>query len=179
MTAAERFSGIGMTSVRTRTRMVERLREQGIKDEVVLAAMNAVPRHIFVEDALASRAYENSPLPIGAGQTISQPFMVAYMVEAAEIDPGDRVLEVGTGSGYAAAVMSRIAGRVYTIERHATLAEVARQRFDRLGYDNIEVRAGDGTDFHAVEHGAVSLTPLQMDLTHHAEMNRVAEWLLD
>ena len=130
----------------TRGRMVDvQIAQRGIRDRRVLRAMREVPREAFVDPDFEEFAYEDTPLPIGKGQTISQPFMVAYMVEAAEIDPGDRVLEVGTGSGYAAAVMSRIAGRVYTIERHATLAEVARQRFDRLGYDNIEVRAGDGT----------------------------------
>ncbi|TIP84183.1 MAG: protein-L-isoaspartate(D-aspartate) O-methyltransferase, partial [Mesorhizobium sp.] len=90
-------------------------------------------------------AYEDGPLPIAEGQTISQPYIVALMIEMAEIGPGDHVLEVGTGSGYAAAVMSRIVERVYTIERHAGLAETARQRFEELGYDNIEVRTGDGT----------------------------------
>ncbi|MBZ9861876.1 protein-L-isoaspartate(D-aspartate) O-methyltransferase [Mesorhizobium sp. CA12] len=130
----------------TRGRMVDvQIAQRGIHDRRVLEAMREVPREVFVDPDFEEFAYEDTPLPIGKGQTISQPFMVAYMIEAAEIDPGDRVLEVGTGSGYAAAVMSRVAARVYTIERHAMLAEIARQRFERLGYDNIEVRAGDGT----------------------------------
>jgi len=119
--------------------------QRGVRDSRVLKAMREVPREAFVDPDFEEFAYEDTPLPIGKGQTISQPFMVAYMIEAADIDPGDRVLEVGTGSGYAAAVMSRIADHVYTIERHASLAEIARQRFELLGYDNIEVRAGDGT----------------------------------
>ncbi|MBZ9883379.1 protein-L-isoaspartate(D-aspartate) O-methyltransferase [Mesorhizobium sp. CA10] len=130
----------------TRGRMVDvQIAQRGIHDRRVLEAMREVPREVFVDPDFEEFAYEDTPLPIGKGQTISQPFMVAYMIEAAEIDPGDRVLEVGTGSGYAAAVMSRVAASVYTIERHAMLAEIARQRFERLGYDNIEVRAGDGT----------------------------------
>ncbi|TPI45472.1 protein-L-isoaspartate(D-aspartate) O-methyltransferase [Mesorhizobium sp. B2-9-1] len=130
----------------TRGRMVDvQIAQRGIHDRRVLEAMREVPREAFVDPDFEEFAYEDTPLPIGKGQTISQPFMVAYMIEAAEIDPGDRVLEVGTGSGYAAAVMSRVAASVYTIERHAMLAEIARQRFERLGYDNIEVRAGDGT----------------------------------
>ncbi|UCI07065.1 protein-L-isoaspartate(D-aspartate) O-methyltransferase [Mesorhizobium sp. B1-1-8] len=129
-----------------RGRMVDiQIAQRGVEDVQVLDAMRQVPREAFVDPDFEEFAYEDSPLPIGKGQTISQPYMVAYMIEAAEIEPGDRVLEVGTGSGYAAAVISRIAGRVYTIERHAALAETARQRFERLGYDNIEVRAGDGT----------------------------------
>jgi protein-L-isoaspartate(D-aspartate) O-methyltransferase len=104
-----------------------------------------VPRERFVSDALAEFAYEDTPLPIEAGQTISQPYIVAHMIEAAEVQPGDRVLEIGAGSGYAAAVMSRIADRVHTIERHPDLAEIARRRFAALGYDNVEVLVGDGT----------------------------------
>ncbi|MCL2296873.1 MAG: protein-L-isoaspartate O-methyltransferase, partial [Proteobacteria bacterium] len=101
----DRFNGIGMTSARTRARMVARLREEGIRDETVLAAMNAVPRHIFVEESLASRAYENTPLPIGHGQTISQPWVVARMTELArQGKPLRNVLEVGSGSGYQTAV---------------------------------------------------------------------------
>ena len=129
-----------------RSRMVDvQIAQRGVRDSRVLKAMREVPREAFVDPDFEEFAYEDTPLPIGKGQTISQPFMVAYMIEAADIDPGDRVLEVGTGSGYAAAVMSRIADHVYTIERHASLAEIARQRFELLGYDNIEVRAGDGT----------------------------------
>src|SRR4051812_32941558 len=146
MTAAERFSGIGMTSVRTRTRMVERLREQGIKDESVLAAMNAVPRHIFVEEALASRAYENSPLPIGAGQTISQPFVVARMSELLRSGRQlHRVLEIGTGCGYQTAVLAQIADEVYTVERIASLVAKARKNLRALKVSNVRIKHGDGS----------------------------------
>jgi protein-L-isoaspartate(D-aspartate) O-methyltransferase len=118
---------------------------RGVHDRYVLDAMRRVPRESFVGDDMREYAYEDSPLPIEAGQTISQPYIVALMVEAAQIRPGDRVLEVGAGSGYAAAVMAAIADQVYTIERHAQLAELARRRFIELGYRNIEVRVGDGT----------------------------------
>ncbi|RWF53424.1 MAG: protein-L-isoaspartate(D-aspartate) O-methyltransferase [Mesorhizobium sp.] len=129
-----------------RDRMVEvQLSRRGIHDREVLEAMREVPREAFVAPGFEEFAYEDGPLPIAEGQTISQPYIVALMIEMAEIGPGGHVLEVGTGSGYAAAVMSRIVERVYTIERHAGLAETARQRFEELGYDNIEVRTGDGT----------------------------------
>ncbi|RUU35373.1 protein-L-isoaspartate(D-aspartate) O-methyltransferase [Mesorhizobium sp. M6A.T.Ca.TU.002.02.2.1] len=129
-----------------RNRMVEvHLSRRGIHDHEVLEAMREVPREAFVAPGFEEFAYEDGPLPIAEGQTISQPYIVALMIEMAEIGPGDHVLEVGTGSGYAAAVMSRIVERVYTIERHAGLAETARQRFEELGYNNIEVRTGDGT----------------------------------
>ncbi|TIT02541.1 protein-L-isoaspartate(D-aspartate) O-methyltransferase [Mesorhizobium sp.] len=129
-----------------RNRMVEvHLSRRGIHDREVLEAMREVPREAFVAPGFEEFAYEDGPLPIAEGQTISQPYIVALMIEMAEIGPGDHVLEVGTGSGYAAAVMSRIVERVYTIERHAGLAETAKQRFEELGYDNIEVRTGDGT----------------------------------
>src|SRR5919201_6305749 len=107
--------------------------------------MRQVPREGFVASGFEEFAYEDSPLPIAAGQTISQPYIVAVMTEAAELKSGDRVLEIGTGSGYAAAVLSRIAAEVYTVERHGALAETAKRRFARLGYRNIEVRHGDGT----------------------------------
>src|SRR5207237_1666188 len=124
--SGEKFNGIGMTSTRTRTRMVERLREQGIKDEAVLAAMAAVPRHIFVEDALAIRAYDDSPLPIGAGQTISQPYVVARMTELLRAGKAlAKVLEIGTGCGYQTAILARIAEEVYTVERIASLVAKA------------------------------------------------------
>src|SRR5688572_15604732 len=112
-----------------RRRMVERqLRARGIRNPYVLAAMGEVPRERFVPERLREFAYEDGPLPIGEEQTISQPYIVALMIEAADVSPGDRVLEVGAGSGYAAAVMSRIADEVYAIERHATLAESAQRR---------------------------------------------------
>ncbi|TPI44404.1 protein-L-isoaspartate(D-aspartate) O-methyltransferase [Mesorhizobium sp. B3-1-6] len=131
---------------RERRRMVDvHLGRRGIHDREILAAMREVPREVFVDPGYEEFAYEDGPLPIAEGQTISQPYIVAFMLEMAEIGPGDQVLEVGTGSGYAAAVMSRIVDHVYTIERHTALAETARHRFQRLGYDNIEVRTGDGT----------------------------------
>jgi len=129
-----------------RARMVERdLRGRGIADSRVLDAMGTVPREAFVASDLREFAYEDAPLPIEQGQTISQPYIVARMLEALGLRGSETVLDVGTGSGYAAAVLSRIANRVYTIERHGPLAEVARRRFRELGYDNIEVRHGDGS----------------------------------
>jgi protein-L-isoaspartate(D-aspartate) O-methyltransferase len=118
---------------------------RGVRDANILEAMRTVPREIFVSERLGEFAYEDTPLPIEAGQTISQPYIVARMIEAAAIEPGDRVLEIGAGSGYAAAVISRIADHVYAIERHAELAELAAKRMARLGYDNVEIRIGDGT----------------------------------
>lgn len=131
---------------RARDRMVEvHLAGRGIRDHRVLEAMRSVPREEFVEPGSEAFAYEDSPMPIGEHQTISQPYIVAFMIQAAEISPGDRVLEVGAGSGYAAAVIGRIAQRVYGIERHASLGQQAGERLARLGYDNIEIRVGDGT----------------------------------
>ena len=131
---------------RARDRMVDvQIARRGVRDRHVLDAMRQVPREAFVEPGFEEFAYEDGPLPIGEGQTISQPYIVALMIEAAEVKPGDRVLEVGAGSGYAAAVLSRIAERVYAIERHPSLGEAARERFGELGYDNIELRVGDGT----------------------------------
>jgi protein-L-isoaspartate(D-aspartate) O-methyltransferase len=118
---------------------------RGIRDQHVLDAMRQVPREAFVEAGLEDLAYEDGPLPIGAGQTISQPYVVALMIEAAAVRPGDRVLEVGAGSGYAAAVLSRIAARVHAIERHASLAAAAERRLEALDYRNVELRVGDGT----------------------------------
>ncbi|MEX0618917.1 MAG: protein-L-isoaspartate(D-aspartate) O-methyltransferase [Pseudohongiellaceae bacterium] len=121
------------------------LRQRGIEDSGVLDAMNEVPREEFVGLDLMEFAYDDSPLPIGEGQTISQPYIVALMTETLRLQPGDKVLEVGTGSGYAAAVLSRLAGEVYTIERHQALTHQAAARFRRLRYGNIEVMCGDGT----------------------------------
>lgn len=136
-----------MTASETqRAAMVEhQITARGISDAALLDAMRAVPREAFVPEALREYAYADSPLPIEAGQTISQPYIVALMIEAARIGPGDRVLEIGLGSGYAAAVMSRIAGRVYAIDRHDELTTLARERMAQLGYANVEIRTADGT----------------------------------
>ncbi|WP_181707234.1 protein-L-isoaspartate(D-aspartate) O-methyltransferase [Chthonobacter rhizosphaerae] len=128
-----------------RRRMVDLIRRAGVRDPDVLAAMEAVPRDAFVPEAERFRAYDDRALPIEAGQTISQPFIVALMAEAARLEPADRVLEIGTGSGYGAAVLSRLAGSVVTVERHPDLAETARRRLAALGYDTVEVVVGDGT----------------------------------
>jgi len=138
-------AGIGMTSQRTRARMVERLREQGIADERVLEAMAAVPRHLFVEEALASRAYEDTALPIGFGQTISQPFVVARMIEILiQERPLGKVLEIGTGCGYQAAVLASLATEVYSIERIKELLERARGNLRDLRLKNLRLAHGDG-----------------------------------
>lgn len=132
---------------RSRQEMVERqIAARGIRDPAVLAAMRTVPREMFVAAAAARRAYEDSALAIDEGQTISQPYIVALMLEAAGVGPQDHVLEVGAGSGYAAAVISRIAERVWAVERHARLAEQAEARWAALGYANIRLRVGDGTE---------------------------------
>ena len=139
-----------MDSVSRRQLMVERtIRRRGVRDDRVLAAVADVPREAFLPPELAELAYDDRPLPIEAGQTISQPYIVAAMAEALQLGPdaAERagVLEIGTGSGYAAAVLARLAHRVYTIERHAELADLAHERLSRLGYTNVEVRCGDGT----------------------------------
>jgi protein-L-isoaspartate(D-aspartate) O-methyltransferase len=131
---------------RRRRRMVEvQIARRGVRDEAVLAAMREVPRERFIAETAVEFAYEDSALPIDEGQTISQPYIVAAMIEAAEVGPGDRVLEVGTGSGYAAAVLGRIADSVFGVERHETLAGLAGERLAALGYGNVDVRIGDGT----------------------------------
>ncbi len=131
---------------RLRKIMIENhLMARGIGDPAVLRAMEEVPREKFLPDTMVEFAYEDSPLPIGEGQTISQPYMVAVMTQLLELDKDDRVLEVGTGSGYAAAILSRIVDDVYTVERHRSLADAAKEKFDRLGYGNIHVLHGDGT----------------------------------
>lgn len=129
-----------------RREMVRRqIAHRGVRDPRVLEAMSTVPREAFVPERLAEVAYDDTALPIEEEQTISQPYIVALMAEALEVQAGQRVLEVGAGSGYAAAVLSRIAGEVYAIERHAALADLARERMRRLGYDNVHIRQGDGT----------------------------------
>jgi protein-L-isoaspartate(D-aspartate) O-methyltransferase len=129
-----------------RTRMVERqIAQRGISDERVLAALASVPREAFVSQELASYAYDDAPLPIGDGQTISQPYIVAFTAEALQLRPTDRVLDIGTGSGYAAAVLSRLGREVYSVERVEVLCRSASERLRELRYDNVRVRCGDGT----------------------------------
>jgi protein-L-isoaspartate(D-aspartate) O-methyltransferase len=137
--------GIGMTSRRTRERLIQRLREKGIRNPDVLEAMRNTPRHIFVDEALASRAYEDTALPIGHGQTISQPYTVARMTEALLQDgvPGN-VLEIGTGSGFQCAILAQLVRRVYSVERIEALLEQARTRFRELGLRNIRLKHSDG-----------------------------------
>lgn len=131
---------------RQRREMVDQqLRRRGLRDERVLQAMLAVPREEFVPAPLRESAYDDCALPIGQGQTISQPFTVAFMIEALQLGGDERVLEIGTGSGYAAAVLSLVAGEVYTIERIPELATAAAERLARLGYHNVHVKIGDGT----------------------------------
>jgi protein-L-isoaspartate(D-aspartate) O-methyltransferase len=139
------LTGIGMTSQRTRARMIERLRADGIRDERVLSAMAAVPRHIFIEEALASRAYEDTALPIGLKQTISQPFIVARMIEllAAGRELG-KTLEVGAGCGYQAAVLAQLAKDVYAVERIAQLLDKARANLRHLRLPNVRLKHADG-----------------------------------
>ncbi|WP_197722218.1 protein-L-isoaspartate(D-aspartate) O-methyltransferase [Sulfuriflexus mobilis] len=137
---------MGMTSQRTRDRLIERLREQGIRNESVLEVMRSTPRHIFIEEALASRAYEDTALPIGQGQTISQPYIVARMTEAllGEGELPRKVLEVGTGSGYQTAILARLVEQVYSVERIDALMQQARTRFQELGLRNIRLKHSDG-----------------------------------
>jgi protein-L-isoaspartate(D-aspartate) O-methyltransferase len=136
--------GIGMTSQRTRDRLVQRLRAEGITSTAVLDTIARMPRHLFVDEALSSRAYEDTALPIGYGQTISQPYIVARMTELVlEVDP-HKVLEVGTGSGYQAAILGALVDKVYSTERIEPLASQARQRFRKLGIRNVRVQHSDG-----------------------------------
>jgi protein-L-isoaspartate(D-aspartate) O-methyltransferase len=144
-----KMQGIGMTSARTRERLVERLAGHGIYNSLILDRIRSVPRHLFVDEALESRAYEDSALPIGHGQTISQPYIVALMSQALLEDNGDlrpleKVLEVGTGCGYQTAVLSPLVGRIFTIERIRGLMQAARSRLGELGLTNVRFRHGDG-----------------------------------
>ncbi len=140
-----RHSGIGMTSARTRERLVQRLLEQGIRDPRVLDRIRAVPRHLFVDEALASRAYEDTALPIGHNQTISQPYVVARMTEAVTLGTTPaRVLEIGTGCGYQTAVLAPLVGELYSIERIEPLLAKAKQRIEELDIGNVRFRHGDG-----------------------------------
>jgi protein-L-isoaspartate(D-aspartate) O-methyltransferase len=134
-----------MTSQRTRDRLVDRLRREGIRNEAVLDVIRNTPRHLFVDEALSSRAYEDTALPIGYNQTISQPYIVAAMTELVIADAPKKVLEIGTGSGYQAAVLAQLVDKVYTVERIAPLASQARQRFRQLGLRNIRASHSDGT----------------------------------
>lgn len=138
-------NGIGMTSQRTRERLVERIQAEGVRDQRVLSRMRELPRHLFVDEALATRAYEDTALPIGGNQTLSQPYIVARMsellLEGGELE---NVLEVGTGSGYQAAVLAPLVRRVYTVERIQALLKQARQRFHRLNLVNVRTKHADG-----------------------------------
>lgn len=147
-------SGIGMTSLRTRSRLIDRLRAEGIHDERVLAQIAQLPRHLFVDEALASRAYEDTALPIGQGQTISQPFVVAKMTESVlNANPGGaRVLEIGTGSGYQTAVLAGLFKTVCSVERIRALLSKARRRLLELGIRNVKLRHGDG--YHGWDQAA-------------------------
>ena len=184
MTPVNTRRGIGMTSARTRERLLQQLRDEGIHDERVLQAIRDVPRHLFIDEALASRAYENTPLPIGYGQTISQPYIVARMTEA--LLSGDtqgrvsaaeggtpraarrlhRVLEIGTGSGYQAAVLAGLVDEVYTVERLEPLMKQARKRLRELGYRNVHVKlsaVGIGWPQHAPYDGIlVAAAPVEL-----------------
>ena len=137
---------IGLDYAPERERMVrEQLEKKGIRDRRVLEAFRNVPRHLFVNPGDAEYAYDDRPLPIAEGQTISQPYMVALMTQAAEVAPGTKVLEVGTGSGYQAAILSALGARVHTIERLASLSEEARRRLEKLAVGGVQFRVGDGT----------------------------------
>ena len=137
--------GVGMTSQRTRERMIERLREQGIRDEKVLVAMAAIPRHIFVEQALAQRAYEDTALPLGFSQTISQPYVVARMIELLRAGRElGKTLEIGTGCGYQAAVLAKLTREVFTVERIAPLLDRARENLRQLRLFNVRIKYADG-----------------------------------
>lgn len=138
-------AGIGMTSARTRDRLVQRLKDQGIRSREVLEQIRNVPRHLFVDEALASRAYEDTALPIGLGQTISQPYIVARMTEALLSDfEGESILEIGTGCGYQTAVLSPLVKKIYSVERIPELLKRTRQRLRDLDIYNVQFRPGDG-----------------------------------
>ena len=142
----DKFRGIGMTSQRSRDRLIVQLRDMGIHSERVLEVMRNMPRHIFIDEALASRAYDNTALPIGHNQTISQPYIVARMTEALLEDGRlDKVLEIGTGCGYQTAILSRLVTKVYSVERIDALLHKAREKFIALKCHNVRTRHGDGT----------------------------------
>ena len=140
-------SGIGMTSARTRERLIQRLTEQGIRDPRVLDRIRNVPRHLFMDEAIASRAYEDTALPIGFGQTISQPYVVARMTEAVTVGgTPEKVLEIGTGCGYQTAVLAPLVGKLYSIERIAPLLDKAKKRVKKLGIKNVRFKHADGAE---------------------------------
>lgn len=143
--SSQSIAGIGMTSARTRQRLVERLREGGVSNQRVLDAVAAIPRHQFVDEAMASRAYEDNALPIGRGQTISQPLVVGLMTQAILVGGSrPKVLEIGTGSGYQAAVLSQVVSQVFTVERIDELSRLARRRFRALKIRNVRAKQADG-----------------------------------
>lgn len=138
------LTGIGMTSQRTRNRLIQRLREAGISNEQLLSVMANTPRHMFVDEALGHRAYEDTALPIGHGQTISQPYTVARMTEVLLQQPCQKVLEIGTGSGYQTAILSPLVGKLYSVERIAPLQKKAQQRIRQLKLHNVSMKLSDG-----------------------------------
>ncbi len=145
MLGEKKFQGIGMTSERTRRRLVEQLSAEGIDEAHVLAAISEIPRHVFVEEAIAHRAYENNALPIGMGQTISQPYMVGLMTQILwRLGKHGKLLEIGTGSGYQTAILSRLWDEIFTIERIRQLQQGARDKLLSLGLRNIQYKAADG-----------------------------------
>ncbi|MDH3672650.1 MAG: protein-L-isoaspartate(D-aspartate) O-methyltransferase [Gammaproteobacteria bacterium] len=163
-------TGIGMTSQRTRDRLIKRLRDMGIVNQRVLEAIRQTPRHLFVEEALASRAYEDTALPIGYGQTVSQPYIVALMTQALLAEgPMNTVLEVGGGSGYQTAVLAGLVDEVYSVERIGPLMHLARQRLFSSGYRNIHYKVSDGSwgwPEHAPYDGImVSAAPVEVPQT--------------
>ena len=157
-----------------RRAMIEKqLRRRGIRDPRVLDTMFQIPRHEFVAPGLASRAYEDRPLPIGESETISQPYIVAVMTEAVRVQPGEKVLEVGAGSGYQAAILAHLGATVYAVERNTDLAEAARRRLARLGYTGIEILCGDGTE------GYAAAAPYQVIVVTAASPPQIPQPLLD
>jgi protein-L-isoaspartate(D-aspartate) O-methyltransferase len=139
------FGGIGMTSQRTRERLIERLKEQGITNQRVMDVMRVTPRHLFLDEALSHRAYEDTALPIGHGQTLSQPYVVALMTEILlSLGPRQKVLEIGTGSGYQTAILAQLVGQVYSVERIKPLLDKARERLRKLGLRNVRLSHSDG-----------------------------------
>ena len=170
------LGGIGMTSARTRARLVERLRAQGVSDETVLAVMGQIPRHVFVDQALSHKAYDDTSLPIGQGQTISQPYIVARMSELANAVPRhERVLEIGTGCGYQTTVLAQLFKTVYSIERISGLHKMARDRLHSLGVHNVRLRHMDGS--HGLPEGgpydAIVITAAA-PVTPHDMLNQLA-----